>query len=299
MTIAAGFQCQGGLLICADTLVSGGDVNIAEKKIYAFNIPNMNANAVFSFAGTVPHCRSAINKIYHALNALPQSESPLTDLMVNGIIEDVITQYYQQHLFKHPRFGYADGPSIYLLAAIQYRDTKSTSLFTTVEDAVTQEGSFAFVGVGEPIARYIIEPLVYPAMRMQPKHALLLADHVLHQVKRFVPDCGGASLFFWLGHDGSFHHASPQIMLPELYSDTWRRITADLFYAAADVDLDDHVVGIGLMMAEKRIKEIRKEQRVEKKRRDSLRRWLIPAPLIGDPGTPPKIPRPKKRSRKS
>jgi 20S proteasome alpha/beta subunit len=287
MTIAAGFVSQGGILLCSDTLISGGDVNMAQKKIWALNLPKMSANVAFAFAGTVHHCRTVISKAYHALNALdPQTDGPLTDLMVMGVLENVLTTYHIQHLYKHPSYRYSDGPSVHLLVAIQWPALKSVSLFGTYEDTVTKYSDYALIGSGESIARYIIEPLAYLPVNLMPrKHVLLLADHMLHQVKRFVPGCGDASQFQWLGEDGSFHGLSSQLLLPALYSGTFRRIIADLFYAAADLDREDRLVSLGLELTDNRIKEIRAEQRAEKKRREALGNsvGLSELPVIASP----------------
>ena len=287
MTIAAGLRCKGGVLMCADTLISGGDVNTAQQKLYPFNALAMEANVVISFAGTVSHCRAVIGKIYHAFNAVTPSGAPVTDLSVAAIIEEVVTKYHQDHLYKHPHYGYAGGPVVYLLIAVQYRAGErpyATSLFSTCEDTVSQHGQYAFIGAGESIAQYIIEPLAYlPLSQMPRKHVILLADHVLHQVKRFVPGCGGASQFKWLGQDGAFHPSSTEMYMPELYSSTFRRILADLFYAAADLDKDDRLVGLGLELTDKRIKEIREEQRSEIERRAKLGSRICDLPVIATP----------------
>src|SRR5271167_4141436 len=108
MTIAAGFVSQGGVLMCSDTLISGADVNMAQKKIWAFNLPSMDANAAIAFAGSVPHCTTVIGKVYHALaNLDPEDDGPLTDLMVAGVLEDVLTTYHGRHLYKHPSYRYS------------------------------------------------------------------------------------------------------------------------------------------------------------------------------------------------
>jgi hypothetical protein len=143
---------------------------------------------------------------------------------------------------------------------------------------------YAFIGAGQSIAQYIIEPLAYPRMSvMSTKHVILLADHMLHQVKRFVPSCGGASQFQWMGYDGAFHPSANQMYERELYSNTFRRIAADLFYAAADLDKKDRLVSLGLELTDKRIREIRKEQRSEVERRAKLGSRICDLPVIATP----------------
>ncbi|MGA3318842.1 MAG: hypothetical protein ABSC64_20690 [Candidatus Korobacteraceae bacterium] len=287
MTIAAGLRSNSGVLMCADTQISGGDVNTAQSKLFAFNAPLAGLNVIVSFAGTVANCRSVIGKIYNSFNSVDPCDGSLDDMKVSERIEEVVRTYHEQHLYKHPHYGYSGGPVVYLLIAVQYRSggkPYKTSLFSTSETNVTQHGNYAFIGAGESIANYIVEPLAYlPLTAMPTKHVILLADHMLHQVKRFVPGCGGASQFKWMGDDGAFHPSATQMYMPELYSSTFRRIMADLFYAAADLDKDDRLVSLGLELTDKRIKEIREEQRSEVERRAKLGSRICDLPVIATP----------------
>lgn len=287
MTIAGGFPSQGGVLMCSDTLITGGDINTAQKKIWGFNFPRLKVNMAIAFAGTVPHCASVINRVYQSFAAIdPATDGPLTNPLVVSRLEDILLLYHRRHIYPHPLYDKPYGPVVQLVVAVQYSEHGQVYLFETDEANVAQCASYAFVGTGESVARYIIEPLAYlPVSGMPRKQVLLLADHMLYQVKRFVPGCGGASQFLWLGEDATFHPLTTEIFLPEAYSRTFRRIIADLFYAGADLDRGDALVSLGLELTDKRIADIRSEQRSERRRRKQLghRIGLSELPVIGMP----------------
>jgi ATP-dependent protease HslVU (ClpYQ) peptidase subunit len=282
VTIAAAMRCQGGIILCSDSLISGGDVNNAQPKIIPFNVPALKSNVVVAYAGTVSHCWSAIDHFARRLNKIPASDGPLTEERFKGELADVMVDFYNKHMFNHRHYGYQGGPGIQLIAVLQNVDEKLTSIFATSETVVNGFSDYVFVGSGESIARYIVEPLIVVSLpTMQDQKVLLLADHMLHQVKRFVPGCGDVSQFFFVSNWMGFCHPAHEPLLPEERSDTFRRIFADLFYASADLDMDDDLVNIGFHLTDKRIKEIRNEQRSERERRKQLGPKLFTNPLLG------------------
>jgi hypothetical protein len=174
------------------------------------------------------------------------------------------------------------GPSISLIAVVQHRDTGGVTIFSTEETAVNQHSEYVFVGAGAGFAKHVVEPLVCVSLSSIPRDkVLLLADHMLHQVKVSVPGCGDQSQFFYAGYDAGFCRTARQALLPEQRSSTFQRIVSDLFYASADLDLDDDLVNIGLHLTDRRIIQIREEQRSERERRQKLGPAIFDFPLIG------------------
>lgn len=260
VTIAAGFRAQGGVLLCADTLITQGTVNTWEQKIVPFNIPNLNANAAIAFAGTLGDCKTAVRRIHRAFIAAPTSRKPVTSEFILETLERVLLKFHREQIYCNPKYKDWDGPIVELIVAVQDCGAHRVFLFSSSEVNVIPVSGYAFVGCGKPIAEYIAAPLNYFPDRGN-KHVLTLASHVLNQVKNFVPGCGGASQFFFLGNDGAFNPVHTESFKDERYSNTFRQIVADLFYAAADLDLDDQLVDLGIRELRNRIKEIRTEQR--------------------------------------
>ncbi len=282
VTIAAAMRCQGGVILCADSLISGGDVNLGQSKIVKLNLPALQANVAIAFAGTLSCCMSAISSIGLRLQSIPSSKGPLTDELFKNEVEEVLVKFFKKHMYPDPTYGSWTGDSLYLLAVIQNQETNQTSIFSTEKTTANLHWDAAFVGAGASLARYITEPLVLISVAsMSDDKVLLLADHMLQQVKRFVPGCGNESEFFFISNLTGFCPVSREPLLARERSDTFRQIIAELFYASADLDLDDDLVRIGLHFTDKRIRQIREEQRSERERRAKLGPKLFAAPLIG------------------
>jgi hypothetical protein len=60
MTIAAGFVHSGGVLMAADTLISGGAISRHQSKITGYRFDD--GTAVFAFAGLVDYAEAAIQQ---------------------------------------------------------------------------------------------------------------------------------------------------------------------------------------------------------------------------------------------
>ncbi len=282
MTIAAAMRCQGGVILCADSLVSGGEVNLSQAKIITFNVPLLRSNVAMAFAGNISHCVAAISAFARGLKKIPATKGPLTPEFFKSEFEDSLAKFYKKHMYPDPHFNTAYGDSVYLIAVLQNQDTKETFIFANDKTVVNDHGSAVFVGAGQSIARYIVEPLVCISLQaMDNDKVLLLADYMLEQVKEFVPGCGNQSHFFFVSNTLGFCRLTREPLLHRERSSTFRRIIADLFYASADLDLGDDLVRIGLHMTDRRIENIREEQRSERERRQKLGPRVFDLPLIG------------------
>jgi hypothetical protein len=282
VTIAAAMRCQGGVILCADSLASGGDINLSQSKIVTINLPELRSNLAISFSGGISHCMSAISAMGLTLRKIPASKGPLNEELLKFVVEDVLARFYKKHIYPDPQFGTWAEDSVCLLIVLQNTEGLGTSIFSTEKTVVNLHGEAAFIGAGAALARYVIEPLVCISVASTPDDkVLLLADHMLQQVKRSVPGCGDESHFFFVSNDRGFCPLTREPLLARERSDTFRQIIAELFYASADLDLDDDLVRIGLHMTDKRIRNIREEQRDERERRKKLGPRLFARPLIG------------------
>jgi hypothetical protein len=282
VTIAAAMRCQGGVILCADSLASGMEINLSQSKIVIVNLPELRANLAIAFSGGISHCMSAISSIGLTLRKIPASKGPLTEELLKFVVEDVLARFYKKHMYPDPHFGTWTEDSVCLLIILQNIESGGTSIFSTEKTVVNLHREAAFIGAGAALARYVTEPLVCISVASMPDDkVLLLADHMLQQVKRFVPSCGDESHFFFVSNAMGFCPITREPLLARERSDTFRQIIAELFYASADLDLDDELVRIGLHMTDKRIRNIREEQRDERERRQKLGSKLFARPLIG------------------
>ncbi len=167
MTIAAALRCEDGVILCADSLVSGGDVNDMQRKIVAFNATNLQANVAMAFAGSVPHCWNVIKTFARKLNAMPASEDLLDAEAFETALTDVLEAFYRKHIYSHPNYPYGTAPVVDLIAVLQHRKGGFASIFTTWETVVNQQAMYAFIGSGASFAK---------AHRRSPDHGFA-GDH--------------------------------------------------------------------------------------------------------------------------
>lgn len=270
VTIAAAFRFQDGVILCADSEYTHTTRKLPGRKIIPVNAWKQDMNLAIAFAGTMAVAKMAVQQFQEHLAALPPT--PLSEAQFASELNTFLREFHEKNIFHHPRYLYSDGPNFWLIVAAQFKKSKAISLFSTSETAVNIEYDFCAVGSGQEFAEQVIGPLVYPTMRDKTRHqALLLATHTLYQVKKYVSGCGGSSNFMLIGNNGTFYPlTSFEILAPSAYSETFERIIADLFYAAADMDMDDPQVSAMLQLTDTRIKEIREEQRHERERMKQL-----------------------------
>ncbi|HEU5415455.1 MAG TPA: hypothetical protein VFW31_16935 [Candidatus Angelobacter sp.] len=275
MTIAAGFRCQEDIILCTDNEFTYQTLKLPGQKIFPLNVPNREMNMAFAIAGTVNFARSAFQFIKRNILALPSGTFDEISLQV--FLEDQLCQFHEKHIFKHPRYGYTDGPQVFFIVAAQFKNEQRLSLYSTDETTVNPERSCCFSGVGAELAQYIVEPLVGVSPELlQPKHILLLATHMLVQVNKSVGSCGQGSSFFRLGSKGEFRHEF-NFPLPDVteYSDTFQEVMRSFFFAAADLDMDDLHTKAAFRFTDFVIEKIRREQKEERSRRIALARTLF------------------------
>jgi ATP-dependent protease HslVU (ClpYQ) peptidase subunit len=270
MTIAAGFRCNEGIIMCCDSEFSYSDVRLRGQKMVAIIAPHLAVRMVAAFAGWADLSRMLVRKLDEGLQK--QKKALWSEAEFCNFLERTLKSFHEDHIFTHPRYGYADGPSVELAIAASLNNQPDLSLFSTQETAVNLEGEFVTVGSGKGFADYIVIPLTAKQFRgMNRKDIVLLATHMLCQVKMHAPGCGGMSNFAMVGRDGHLYPVTDwEIPSHEYYSQTFREILRDLFFAMGDLDLDDRAIQQSIDIAKQRAHIIREEQKAETEKRQKL-----------------------------
>ena len=247
MTIAAGFQFNGGVLLCADSQYSGRSIKFFDSKLKELTQHSRDGDeqfrSVIAVSGTdcyldmaVSACENAMLKVIDA-DAVDIGEPDA----IRTALSDALCEFHQKQIFKHPHYGYSDGPSVTLLIAV--RVDGNATIFRTQETAVTEISFFdpcVFIGSGSEVARYAVTPLIKPDAYNEGltlDEAVLLGTHALRIAKHYDPYCGGWSQFAVLSDDGSASDvARREIDSGEVYSKAFEEILQRLFYSAAQLD---------------------------------------------------------------
>jgi hypothetical protein len=204
MTIAAGFLCDDGIVICADREVSTGSDKWEESKIFTLHTDaeTPKTNAIIAGSGWLDYVKMTVDKIRK--RAMFMS----TALEIEEAVEETVLEVHRKHI----RFYSGDEkPNFDLIVGI--RDDSGLVLLQSIGTSVRRVPTrFSCIGVGQTLASYI-------SRKLNPQddtasEAALLAVQILEQVKANVPECGGLfSDVAVLPKDGPLIRINPSALL--------------------------------------------------------------------------------------
>lgn len=227
MTIAAGFVHREGVLLCADTELTGATRKLQASKIFHFDCAL--GRFAFVFAGHVPNSLGTLQKIRHRLMSARKNAI--------GVIEAVLGHEYRRLVIEQPVCDQGDLGFSFIFA---FKPPKGRAqLWATEREVAWQESDSITAGIGGPFADQLIDTARIGLVSRG--DYLTLGAYILGSVKKRIVNCGGASLFIDIGHNGA---------LTELYGDSYLQaleewfgvyhmLTWGLFSRLADADLSD------------------------------------------------------------
>lgn len=185
MTIALALQCRNGIVLAADTEISGYPGKWRQPKLtHMFWTPEIGSLAVLS--GDVDYAEMACQKMKpRILDAEPEFSA------IFDVIETTIHEIYGGSIAAHPG---PNKPSFSLLIAIRLADESSVHLIRTADTAVVTSFQSEFIGIGAELARYIESK--YSSPERSTEDGALLAAYILYEVKQNIQGCGGLSTIF-------------------------------------------------------------------------------------------------------
>jgi hypothetical protein len=204
MTIAAGFHCQDGIVICADREVSTGSDKWEESKIFTLHIDaeTPKTNAIIAGSGWLDYVKMTVDKIRKRAMFVS------TALEIEEVVEETVLEVHRKHIRFYPG---DEKPNFDLIVGI--RDDSGLFLLQSIGTSVRRVPSrFSCIGVGQTLASYI-------SRKLNPQddtaaEAALLAVQILEQVKANVPECGGLfSDVAVLPKDGPIIRVNPSALL--------------------------------------------------------------------------------------
>ncbi len=192
MTIAAGFTCNNGVLLCADTEETGWAMTIHASKLGDFRCPV--GKIAFAYAGHTIFARSAIQ---HCERELQDLTNP-SDLVPT--LEGILDREYRRTVLSHPDHA-TDGTIPYQLLLVLVKAGEPPEFFVTAQQAMSHVDGYECIGMGNYLAHYLVRPLF--SRRRDERFVYTLAAYMLANVKGYVPDTGGTSEFLMVRSDGT------------------------------------------------------------------------------------------------
>src|ERR1700682_2543982 len=172
MTVALGFLCHDGIVLCSDRQITKGEMKYEEQKICG--ISGNGYKIAFTYAGDPDQMK----RVHQDFNRKLNFRAP-EPILVQSILEDLLLE-------THVRLG--EEMNLECLCAVSSSDGTET-LFRTNNKKVSP-GYQECLGVGESaLIHYILGLLPEPVS--QTHEASLLGIYLIVQVKRNTDGCGG------------------------------------------------------------------------------------------------------------
>lgn len=235
MTIIAGFRCEDGIVLCADSQETIGTAKRSVPKLHYEPCEPVegdedhfsNLGVAFCGAGDGPF----IDKLVHEAWSACKRERNIDD--VCSVIEDSIKDTYRE-------FGkiYQAGlcPEAQLIYGVKM-DGKS-KLFSAVGPLVNEKFEYDSGGVGHYMADFLASKLHCNWLGV--RQAAILAAYILLEASEHVDSCGGDPQIVALRHTG----ASGTVSSTKLYDvtdlirlTTWN--AGRILLEVSDMDKDD------------------------------------------------------------
>ncbi len=192
MTIAAGFLCRDGIVLCADTEQQAWAMKLHGSKMGDFECATGD-KVCYAYAGNTAFALSAVQKCEKRLQS-----TEITNVFAE--IESILDREYRRNVLKHPDHATDGNLPYHLLLAIWKRDEKKAKLYVTAQTSIHQSTNYECIGIGDSLGHYLIRPMFN--LGMKDREAMNMAAYALAMVKDYVPGCGGLSVFKILKDDG-------------------------------------------------------------------------------------------------
>jgi 20S proteasome alpha/beta subunit len=204
VTIIAGFKCDGGVVLCADTqeTLSITKRNVEKLRVepkyksFSQHIAGIDLTVAFCGAGHGPFIDMLTSELGKAARACTTHDEAAEAMKAR--VEEVHARY---------REIYQDGsfPEVEILYAI--RTAGQSSLYLAAGPVVIEKQTFECSGVGAHLANYIASRMYHTSMTLP--QCVTLAAYILLQAKNHVEGCGGESHIAVLDNTGDCSLVTP------------------------------------------------------------------------------------------
>jgi len=230
VTIAAGFPCKAGLVLCADTQETiSGYVKTDTDKIRILS--SQQYNIVFTGAGDSDLIETTIDEMANAIH----TEKPEGITRIAFALKSAALRVFEESIKPYATFPADDRPSVTLLIGIQ--TARATALYKARGTSFRLLQAAECIGYGLALGKSLTEQLFNQDMSLE--HAGLVAVYVLHQAKRWVDGCGGKSDILLLSNDGTILRMSTEMVEHlEQHFDEFNSHLRPVLIACADREFD-------------------------------------------------------------
>lgn len=185
MTIAAGFICKQGILICADREESSGASKKVVEKVITLHADPWNMTV--ATAGSSAAADLALKRLktaffqYFCSNMLSLSKLEANH---EQIIIDVLTKVHEEHVWKNQAVDH----SFRLVIGLSFLELHQCYLYVTQDNIPQPINDYGCVGAGDDLCTYFAERLY--KRELTKDEMILLAAFIFREVNAARQYCG-------------------------------------------------------------------------------------------------------------
>jgi hypothetical protein len=193
LTLAAGFPCRGGIILCADSeMTHDGTLKIPGNKILTHQYEG--TSLAITGAGDWDYVELAFQKIKRKMEEPSQIDVTASDMQ--DLIEETITEIYQNNITMA-----TDDVAFAIIAATRTPEDEKLTIFRSDQNPVVlQSTGFECCGSGAVLARYLADIFYGPDISTE--QGIFLSTYILRLAKKYITGVGGRSDILRLTPDG-------------------------------------------------------------------------------------------------
>jgi hypothetical protein len=206
LTIAVGFTHDGGLLLCADTKVSGA-IKENQSKLDVRTSNNGYCRIAFAMSGIdLNFPKSAVEKCWEYV----QKECDFATDSIEDVAEATETslaEFYRDYIFPHPD-RVPNVSYLQFLVGIWLRDR--TRLYVSYETLLRPVERYECIGSASYLAKYLIGQYIKAnPSRLDFADAELMATVAVRSAIEYDEACGGIAELLTIENNGTVHGPVP------------------------------------------------------------------------------------------
>lgn len=218
MTIAAGFCCSDGVVLCADTQYTvPASMKYPESKLRMGT--GLKSLPFFAFCGDMDYQKQCIENFTAAI-ANAERDGPIRIITLEASALEMHQHYYEQYADPNEKLSASMLISLWI--------GSKRVLYRINGPRVARVDQIECLGDGNSLARALADSFWEPSNSMY--RTALACVFILSDVKKYVDGCGGDSQIVCLGHDGSWKFFSeddftrtPEIAEIEEHYQKWKK----------------------------------------------------------------------------
>jgi len=242
MTIALGFNCVDGIVLCSDSQMTSplAQLKFYESKVHT--ISGFDSHNLWTVGLTCAGDLAVFKSLFHKLKDVLMSHKGMLDhIFVAEALQQMLNDVHANSLDIDREF-------VDVICGVSINDHPiKTTMYVSKRTTLHEEDDVAFAGVGDSsLSRFLASTLPVVASPMFTKRALLLGVYIIEQAKEFIDGCGGDIGAVILNGNGGFNLCDNRI--PDCLNNVTTLVgamhstTQGLFSALTDPDLNTNLL---------------------------------------------------------